>query len=55
MRDMRNPVIKGVVLEVDSFGGEFAGAFETADLIAREAQDYRGGEAVADRARQPPV
>jgi ClpP class serine protease len=32
---MRNPAIKGVVFEVDSFGGELAGAFETADLIAR--------------------
>ena len=26
---------KGVVFEVDSFGGELAGAFETTDLIAR--------------------
>jgi ClpP class serine protease len=35
LRAMRNPTIKGVVFEVDSFGGELAGAFETADLIAR--------------------
>ena len=28
---MRNPAMKGVVFEVDSFGGELAGAFETAD------------------------
>lgn len=35
LRAMRNPAIKGVVFEVDSFGGELAGAFETADLIAR--------------------
>ena len=35
LRAMRNPAVKGVVFEVDSFGGELAGAFETADLIAR--------------------
>jgi ClpP class serine protease len=35
LRALRNPAIKGVVFEVDSFGGELAGAFETADLIAR--------------------
>ena len=35
LRAMRNPAIKGVVFEVDSFAGELAGAFETADLIAR--------------------
>ena len=35
LRAIRNPAIKGVVFEVDSFGGELAGAFETADLIAR--------------------
>jgi ClpP class serine protease len=28
-------LVKGVVFEVDSFGGEAAGAFETADLIAQ--------------------
>jgi ClpP class serine protease len=32
---MRNPVVKAVAFEVDSFGGELAGSFETADLIAR--------------------
>jgi ClpP class serine protease len=31
---MRRPDIKGVVFEVDSFGGEASGAFETADMIA---------------------
>ncbi|MGA8990672.1 MAG: hypothetical protein WB500_09890 [Rhodoplanes sp.] len=35
LRAMRNPAIKGVVFEVDSFAGDLAGAFETADLIAR--------------------
>ena len=28
LRAMRNPAIKGVVFEVDSFGGELAGVFE---------------------------
>jgi ClpP class serine protease len=31
----RSPNIKGAVFEHDSFGGEGAGAFETADMIAR--------------------
>jgi phage baseplate assembly protein W len=35
LRAMRNPAIKGAVFEVDSFGGELAGAFETADMIAQ--------------------
>ena len=35
LRAIRNPAIKGVVFEADSFGGELAGAFKTADLIAR--------------------
>jgi ClpP class serine protease len=35
LRATRDPAVKGVVFEVDSFGGELAGAFETADLIAR--------------------
>jgi len=35
LRAMHNPAVKGIVFEVDSFGGELAGAFETADLIAR--------------------
>lgn len=30
----RTDAIKGVVFEVDSFGGEVAGAFDTADMIA---------------------
>lgn len=33
-RARRQPEVRGVVLEVDSFGGEAAGAFETADQIA---------------------
>lgn len=35
VRAARDPAIRGVVLEVDSFGGEVAGAFETADMINR--------------------
>jgi signal peptide peptidase SppA len=34
-RAHRDGLIKGTVFEVDSFGGEAAGAFETADAIAR--------------------
>lgn len=34
-RAMRNDSVKGVVLEVDSYGGEVAGAFETAAMIAQ--------------------
>lgn len=33
-RAFRNGAIKGAVFEVDSFGGEVAGAFDTADMIA---------------------
>ncbi|WP_052363101.1 S49 family peptidase [Bradyrhizobium sp. DOA9] len=33
-RAARDPKIKGVVFEVDSFGGEVNGAFETASMIA---------------------
>ena len=33
-RAMRDPEIKGVVFEVDSYGGEVAGAFETARMMA---------------------
>lgn len=35
LRAFRNPSIKAAVFEVDSFGGELAGSFETADMIAR--------------------
>lgn len=31
---LRDPAVKGAVFEVDSFGGEVSGAFETADMIA---------------------
>ena len=41
LRAMRDPAIKAVVFEVDSFGGELAGAFETADLIARLSAESR--------------
>lgn len=34
-RAMRDPAVRGVVFEHDSFGGEAAGAFETADMIAK--------------------
>jgi ClpP class serine protease len=33
VRARRDPNVRGAVLEVDSFGGEVAGAFETADMI----------------------
>jgi ClpP class serine protease len=35
LRALRSPAIKAAIFEIDSFGGELAGAFETADLIAR--------------------
>ena len=35
LRAIRSPAVKAAVFEVDSFGGELAGSFETADLIAR--------------------
>lgn len=34
VRAARNPNVKGVAFEIDSFGGEVNGAFETADMIA---------------------
>ena len=34
VRAARSDAVKGVAFEVDSFGGEVAGAFETADMIA---------------------
>lgn len=34
-RAQRSEAVKGVVFEIDSFGGEAAGAFQTADMIAR--------------------
>jgi signal peptide peptidase SppA len=33
-RAARDEAVKGVVFEIDSFGGEVAGAFETSDMIA---------------------
>lgn len=35
VRAQRSEAVKGVVFEIDSFGGEAAGAFQTADMIAR--------------------
>lgn len=34
-RAANSPAVKGVVFEVDSFGGEAAGCFETADMLAQ--------------------
>lgn len=34
-RAMRDPAVKGVAFEVDSYGGEVSGAFETAAMIAQ--------------------
>ncbi len=39
MRARKDPAIKGVVLEVDSYGGEVAGAFDTAEMIAELAAE----------------
>jgi signal peptide peptidase SppA len=33
-RAMKDPSVKGVAFEVDSYGGEVSGAFETSDMIA---------------------
>lgn len=35
VRAAKDDAVKGVVFEVDSYGGEAAGAFETADVIAK--------------------
>lgn len=34
LRAARDPAVKGVVFEIDSFGGEVSGAFDTAEMIA---------------------
>jgi signal peptide peptidase SppA len=34
-RAMKDPAVKGVAFEVDSYGGEVSGAFETSDMIAK--------------------
>ena len=34
-RAARDPEVRGVIFDVDSYGGEVDGAFETADMIAR--------------------
>jgi signal peptide peptidase SppA len=58
-----SPMIRGIIFEVDSFGGEVAGAFETADMIARASkvkptlsiltdQAYSAGYLLASQARQ---
>lgn len=62
-RAYREGAIKGAVFEVDSFGGEAAGAFETADIIHRLSQEmptlailtdfaFSGGYLLAAAARQ---
>ena len=33
-RAMKDPAVRGVAFEVDSYGGEVSGAFETSDMIA---------------------
>ena len=35
LRAARDPAVRGVVFEIDSYGGEVSGAFETAEMIAR--------------------
>lgn len=62
-RAMRDPAVRGVVFEVDSYGGEVSGAFETAGMMARlSAQKptiailtdaaYSAGYMLASAARQ---
>lgn len=62
-RAARDPNVKGVVFEVDSFGGEAAGAFETADMIHALSQEkptiailtehaFSGGYLLAAAARE---
>lgn len=62
-RAMARDDVKGVVFEVDSYGGEVAGAFETADLIHQLSRAkptiailtdfaYSGGYLLASQARQ---
>lgn len=59
----RDPAVKGVVLEVDSYGGEVSGAFETSDMIAALSAEkptmailtdsaYSAGYLLASAARQ---
>jgi signal peptide peptidase SppA len=62
-RAMRDPSVKGVVFEVDSYGGEVAGAFDTAEMIYALSQQkptlailtdfaYSAGYLLAAAARQ---
>lgn len=62
-RAMRDPAVKGVAFEVDSFGGEVSGAFETSDMIAELSRQkptlailsdhaYSAGYLMASAARQ---
>lgn len=59
----RDPQVRGVVLEVDSYGGELSGAFDTAEMIHDLAVEkptiailtddaYSGGYLLASAARQ---
>lgn len=62
-RAMRDPSVKGVAFEVDSYGGEVSGAFETSDMIAELSKTkptiailsdhaYSAGYLMASAARQ---
>ena len=62
-RARRDPSVRGVVFEVDSYGGEAAGAFDTADMIAQLSAEkptiailtdfaYSAGYLLASAARQ---
>lgn len=62
-RAMKDPAVKGVAFEVDSYGGEVSGAFETSDMIAELSRvkptlailsdhAYSAGYLMASAARQ---
>jgi capsid assembly protease len=62
-RAMRDPNVKGVCFEIDCYGGESSGAFETAEMISALSQQkptiailsdiaYSGGYLLAAAARQ---
>jgi len=39
LRAQRDPLVKGVCFEIDSYGGELSGAFETSDMIFALGQE----------------
>lgn len=62
-RAMKDPAVRGVAFEIDSYGGEVSGAFETSDMIAELSASkptiailsdhaYSAGYLMASAARQ---